>query len=161
MPPLYLITQFDSAKLFMMPKPNSETRDTLQADLRCYQQQGVDCVVSLLLTEEVNKFGLQAEADECQALGMAFESFPIKDMSVPKLADLQSFNQVLKHKIEQGQSVAIHCHGGRGRAGTVAITLMQELGLEAEQAMKMAQAGRQDPNVPVCDEQIQLVLNYR
>ncbi len=154
---LYKICDIGEASIYMMPKPDS---NQLDQDIQFYQSQGVNTVVSLLLPEEVIKLELVDEEPVCQQHGIEFINFSVKDMDVPELADLKAFNAKLKQQIEAGKSIAIHCHGGRGRAGTVAITLMQELGFSAEEATRLAQQGRQDENVPVCDIQREFVKNY-
>jgi len=156
-PPLYSICQLGQGNLFMMPKPSAEN---LKADLAYYRSQGVTCVVSVLLETEVKAHQLQEEGALCEQLGMRFKHFAIKDMDTPEQAALKDFNQTLKQALEQGEGIAIHCHGGRGRAGTVAITLMKEFGYTTEEASQIAQTGRQDPNVPVCDNQRAFVKQY-
>ncbi len=141
----------------MMPKPDNSQ---LEKDINFYQSQGINTVISLLLPEEITKLGLLEEERICKKHGMEFINFPVKDMDIPDLEELKKFNQQLKQKIEHGKSITIHCHGGRGRAGTVAITLMKEFGYSAEEATRLAQEGRQDKNVPVCDIQRELVKNY-
>lgn len=156
-PPLYKICEFGQASLFMMPKPDS---NQLDHDIQFYQSQGVNTVISLLLPDEMTRLGLKDEAEVCKKHGLEFIHFSVKDMDVPNIDALKSLNTQLKQKVENGHSIAIHCHGGRGRAGTVAITLMQELGYTASQATQLAQEGREDPNVPVCDIQRAFVKNY-
>lgn len=153
---LYRICSLGNGALFVMPKPCSENMDS---DIAHYRQQGVTKIVSLLLPEEVKKLGMQHEAAHCEQHGLNFTHFPIKDMSVPELGSLQSFNRQLKDDLLDGQHIAIHCHGGRGRAGTVAITLMTEFGLDVQTAMETASKARGD-RMPVCEEQIVFVTNY-
>lgn len=155
--PLYKIIDIDNASIYMMPKPDNTQ---LAKDIQFYQSQGINTVISLLLPEEIAKLGLTEEENMCTKHGIEFINFPVKDMDIPNLEQLKAFNQQLKQKIEQGKSITIHCHGGRGRAGTVAITLMKEFGYTTEEATKLAQEGRQDKNVPVCDIQREFVKIY-
>lgn len=154
---LYKICDLGKGSLWMMPKPNTET---MLQDVAYYQSQGITVVVSLLLDEEIETLKMQAEPQACATHGIEFLHFSVKDMSVPELSALKSFNHKLKCKLEEGEHIAIHCHGGRGRAGTVAITLMQEFGWTHQEATQTAQQGRQDENVPVCDSQRTFVANY-
>lgn len=155
--PLYKICELGQGKLFMMPKP---TAHNLVTDIAYYQSQGIDIVLSLLRAPEIEALGLMDEPNVCKAHQIEFMHFPVKDMDVPDLQALQTLNSELKTAMELGKSIAVHCHGGRGRAGTVAVTLMQEFGYTSEEAMKVAQAGRQDPNVPVCEIQVKFVTDY-
>lgn len=154
---LYKICDIGEASIYIMPKPDSKQ---LTHDIQYYQSQGVNTVVSLLLPEEVVKLELTHEAEVCRNYSIEFINFSVKDMDVPELVALKAFNAKLKQQIEAGKSIAIHCHGGRGRAGTLAITLMQEFGFSAQEATQLAQQGRQDTNVPVCDIQREFVKNY-
>lgn len=147
---LYPICTLGKGQLYMMPKPDS---DNLQEDIQFYVHQGVDMVVSLLLPEEIEKHGLQNQARVCQKNGISYLNFPIKDMDVPEQKALLDLLRPLKEEIEAGRSITFHCHGGRGRAGTAAISLMLLCGYELEEALSVARAGRQDPMVPVCDIQ--------
>jgi len=155
--PLYKIVDIDNASIYMMPKPDNTQ---LAKDIQFYQSQGINTVISLLLPEEIAKLGLTEEENMCTKLGIEFINFSVKDMDIPNLEQLKAFNQQLKQTIKQGKSITIHCHGGRGRAGTVAITLMKEFGYTTEEATQLAQEGRQDKNVPVCDIQREFVKNY-
>jgi len=154
---LYKICALSNGHLFVMPKPDGEQ---LNIDLEYYKSQGVTKVLSLLLPEEIEKLGLQNEASSCAETGLIFLNFSIKDMSVPDEKALKELHTELKADLANGQSIAVHCHGGRGRAGTVAITLMIEHGYDAQQAIQIASAARGD-NMPVNDLQTEFVLNYR
>ncbi|GKT12394.1 MAG: hypothetical protein ISEC1_P1372 [Thiomicrorhabdus sp.] len=153
---LYKICTLGQGSLFIMPKPSKEN---LHNDIKFYQSQGVTKVISLLLPAEIRKLEMTDEGDACEQRGLSFCSFSIKDMSVPDLKLLQQFNQYLKQDLLNGEQVAIHCHGGRGRAGTVAITLMVEFGFDAETAIEMACEARGD-RVPVNDAQLKFVKAY-
>lgn len=140
-----------------MPKPRSEQ---LQQDILSYKKQGVTHVISLLKLTEVEAFQMMEEADICDAHQIKFIHFPIKDMDVPDMSALKELNLELKQQLAKGGHIAIHCHGGRGRAGTVAISLMIEHGYDATEAMKMASKARGD-KMPVCDLQIEFIHSYR
>ncbi len=154
--PLYKVCSLGKGAIYVMPKPNSET---LTTDIQSYKTAGVTQVISLLRQPEIERLGMQAEAQACKELGISFINFEIKDMSVPDLDALKSFNATLSQKLAQGEHLAIHCHGGRGRAGIVAITLMIEHGMDAEESIKIASKARGD-RMPVSDEQREFVLNY-
>ena len=156
-PELYKICDLGKGALFVMPKPTSET---LLEDIAYYQSQGVTKVISLLHAQEIEKLGMLMESQACETNGIKFENFPITDMSVPDVARLKALQQRLKAEIEQGEAIAIHCHGGRGRAGIVAITLMIEHGYDADKAIEMASNARGD-RMPVNDLQLNFVKNYR
>ena len=154
---LYTIGPVGNGTLSVMPKPDATQ---LIDDIAFYHRQGVNKVISLLLPEEVTRLQMEAEPQACEAHQIEFVNFAIKDMGVPEYPTLKAFNQELKQDLAQGKHLAIHCHGGRGRAGIVAITLMIEHGLQPEQAIKLASEVRGDP-MPVNDLQTQFVLDYQ
>jgi len=139
-----------------MPKPSSEQ---MIEDISYYKQQGVTKVISLLRDLEIEKLNMHNEPNACKTHGLKFEKFAIKDMSVPDKTDLTALNRRLKQEIEQGEAIAIHCHGGRGRAGIVAITLMVEHGFEADEAIELASEARGD-QMPVNELQLNFVKSY-
>lgn len=155
-PELYFIARVAEGKVYMMPKPSAEN---LQADIEFYASQGIDAVVSLLRDVEIEAQGLKKQPDLCQQTGIDFYHFPIKDMDVPDKDQLKAFLKTLQPLIEAGKSIAFHCHGGRGRAGTAVISLMLENGYQAEQAIAIASKGRQD-KVPVCEVQTEFLIKY-
>ena len=155
-PELYKICDLSNGALYVMPKPTSET---LSDDIAYYKSQGVTKVISLLHAQEIEKLGMMMESQACEMHGIKFENFPITDMSVPDEARLKTLQQRLKAEVEQGEAIAIHCHGGRGRAGIVAITLLVEHGYEADTAIEMASSARGD-RMPVNDVQLNFVRSY-
>uniref|UniRef100_Q31GI9 Dual specificity protein phosphatase n=1 Tax=Hydrogenovibrio crunogenus (strain DSM 25203 / XCL-2) TaxID=317025 RepID=Q31GI9_HYDCU len=140
-----------------MPKPRAEQ---LQQDILSYKEQGVTHVVSLLKPTEVEAFQMTEEAAVCKAHQLSFTHFPIKDMDVPEISALKELNLQLKQQLAKEGHIAIHCHGGRGRAGIVAISLMIEHGYDATEAMKIASEARGD-KMPVCDLQVEFIHAYR
>ena len=153
---LYKICPLGKGAIYVMPKPNQAT---LTEDIQFYKDAGVTQVISLLRQPEIERLGIQAEADTCQKLGLGFQNFKIKDMSVPELDALKTFNAQLVEQLKKGEHLAIHCHGGRGRAGIVAITLMIEHGMNAEESIALASQARGD-RMPVSDEQKDFILAY-
>lgn len=154
---LYKICDLKNGSLSVMPKPDSQQ---MLRDIQNYQSQGITKVISLLLPTEIEKLAMQLEPSVCEQNNIMFVNFSIKDMSVPKLDDLKAFNEILKQDLENGEHLAIHCHGGRGRAGIVAITLMVEHGIDVQQAIEMASKARGD-RMPVNELQTEFVLSYQ
>lgn len=156
-PELYPICELGKGKLFMMPKPRNES---LKADITFFKENGVTKVVSLLCTPEIDALEMTDEPNVCNSNDIAYENFQIKDFETPSLTDLQTLNQRLKQEMQQGHSLAVHCHGGRGRSSIVAITLMMEFGLDVETARDMASEAR-GCAVPVNDLQLDFVRAYK
>src|SRR5690349_14593755 len=57
--------------------------DWLEDEVCSWKDQGVDVVVSLLTSPEVEEFGLAGEAAACAAAGIEYVSVPVPDRGVP------------------------------------------------------------------------------
>jgi protein-tyrosine phosphatase len=124
----YPIREFEGISLAIMPRPRSG--DWLEDEIRRWQREGVDTVVSLLEPAEVSELGLATEADLCASQGMNFLSFPIADRGVPSSAqELDSFLAPLVRRLHGGASVAVHCRAGIGRAALTAACILVRAGI--------------------------------
>ena len=146
---LYPICKIGYGSLAIMPKPPAEN---LAQAMTFYAQNGITHIVSLLRQPEVEKLQLEQEAQACANAGIEFLQFPVKDMDVPDRLALKAFISEHLHKIQNGAHYSFHCHGGRGRAGTLAISLMMAEGMDYHSAQTLASEKRGD-TVPVCDVQ--------
>ncbi|MCK5366227.1 MAG: tyrosine-protein phosphatase, partial [Gammaproteobacteria bacterium] len=54
----------------------------------------------------------------------------------------QRTGQELRSLLDDGFSVALHCHGGKGRTGTIAARLLVELGSAPALAIERVRAAR-------------------
>jgi protein-tyrosine phosphatase len=154
---LYKVCDIKNGQLFIMPKPNG---DDLKACMQFYRENGVTKVVSLLLPEEHKALNLENEAEACISETLEFSHFPVKDMSTPEANQLKRLLKELKNNLENGAGISVHCHGGRGRAGTLVTILMIEHGYSPQEAIEIASKARGD-KVPVNDLQKEFVLNWK
>ena len=96
------------------------------------------------------------EADESQALGLAdlpgwlaargigWQPFPVADFAIPPPgADWARLAARANAALAAGQTVLLHCRGGLGRSGMVALRLMIEAGEEPGAALARLRAARQ------------------
>lgn len=146
---IYPICDLGKGQIAIMPKPDSENLTQAMVD---YSQKGITHIVSLLREPEIEALKLEQEASFAAEAGMEFIHFPVKDMDVPDQAKLEAFMGEHLPKIQQGAFYSFHCHGGRGRAGTLAISFMLKNGFELSDAVNLASEKRGD-QVPVCDLQ--------
>lgn len=95
------------------------------------------------MPEEVLGFGAyKAPATEIAGEGapLEFYHFPIVDLNIPDTSVLRAALAELQQLLLRGRRVYLHCWGGRGRAGTIASTLlMQAYELEAAEALERVQ----------------------
>lgn len=127
--------------------------DWLEVDLRRFQEQGVNIVVSLLTHPEVQELSLHDEQDLCEGLGLKFYSFPITDRGLPK--DREAFLNLaadLKRAIESGAQAVFHCRAGLGRAPLLGCAVLSHSGLEPSDCWALLESCR-GQKVPDTEEQ--------
>lgn len=111
--------------------------DWLEDETKAWANDGVNVIVSMLESQEVDSFDLVREAEFCARNNIEFISFPIKDRGVPILnQDFQSLTEKLKELLLKGKNVAIHCRQSIGRAPFLAAILMVIFGIEPKEAFQ-------------------------
>jgi hypothetical protein len=102
-------------------------------------------VVSLTESAELERLGGGGLAARLAGAGIAWRHFPVVDYGVPEAtsgaawADLSS---ELHRVLDDGQKVLLHCHGGIGRSGMVALRLLVERGEGGDAALARIRAVR-------------------
>lgn len=90
-------------------------------------QCGVSTVINLMEANETGHSGepfidyvprLQDWAQSNEA-SISCLRFPIRDLSVPSVAEMRQILDVIDDALAQNKTVYVHCWGGRGRTGTV------------------------------------------
>lgn len=155
-PRIYPIAPISNGQITMMPRPRSET---LNSDMAFYRQAGITHIVNLLREPEMERLQLGTEGTSAKQHAIEYLHFPVRDMEVPSFEALRQLNQELLSLLDQGAHIAVHCNGGRGRAGTVAVSLMLESGITLNDALQIAREKRGDI-VPVCELQENFLVDY-
>ena len=109
----------------------------LQDDLeRLKEHYGVKRLVCLLAAEELNHLGIPNLLSEAQAHGITSEYLPIPDDGLPESLEafLTLVNKLI-NAVSSGETILIHCKGGRGRTGMLAAACLVELGFSPEDAI--------------------------
>lgn len=95
-----------------------------------------------------------------------FVHSPIVDLGVPDADKLRLLLADMAQRLENGETLYVHCWGGRGRAGTVGACLLAQLyGMSADEALERVQrsfdtrkdGGRRSPET---DEQHEFVRQF-
>jgi len=155
-PSLYSIETCPIGSLFIMPKPSGEW---LEEDIGHYKMQGITDVVSLLRSDEVAELNLTDEECYCRKVSIDFVRFPIQDRGLPDLNSLKNLALESAKLLKNERSLAIHCRAGIDRAGLLSCCILQELGLDAVEAIKGVSDAR-GVTVPDTIEQREFILNY-
>jgi len=154
-PEIYKIKNYDKVFLAIMAKPRNG--DWLEDEIGGLSTLGVNVVVSLLDFGEILELGLRDEKKICEANGIEYISFPIKDRSVPESpTHTVQFVRNLHHKLLTGKSIVIHCRAGIGRSGLMAACLLVHDHESPLKAFAQVSKARR-LNVPDTPEQIDWV----
>jgi protein-tyrosine phosphatase len=123
-------------RLAIMARPRAG--EWLRDEIVGWRSVGIDNVVSLLEVAEVRELELHDEANRCEALGIEFISFPIRDRGVPNsVAATRSLVDRLISRLQAGSTIAIHCRAGIGRSSLIAACVLQRLGVEPDKAFEI------------------------
>ncbi len=117
-------------RLGIAPMPGMSA--PLEDDLATIVAWNPSVVVSLTEREEMETAGVAVTLGERLGnQGMAWMHFPIPDFGVPDDQGKTlwpSLSQALHVHLDRAGGVLLHCHGGRGRSGMVALRLLVERG---------------------------------
>lgn len=124
-----------------------------------YHRAGASAVVVLAEHDEILEAAgvdlLQVYAQQ----GMEVFSVPIPDFGVPRSAGFSMQVSRVVAAARQGRTVAVHCHGGRGRTGLfLACMAKQVKGMPADQAIQWVR--EYIPEAVETPEQVRFIQNY-
>jgi protein-tyrosine phosphatase len=105
---------------------------------------GPAVAVSMTEAEEMARAGVADLPDRLAAHGVAWRHFPVVDYGAPAADDPRwpPLASELHGALDAGGRVFLHCHGGRGRSGMVALRLLVERGLQPAAALAAIRAAR-------------------
>ena len=108
----------------------------------------VGSVICLVSDEEIARkstdYLAAIQRDEIPATLVRFE---ITDYGLP--ANVEEFDQTLdliRGKLDNGESVVIHCAAGNGRTGMASIRLLTRMGMPLEQAIETIRLAGSSPD---------------
>lgn len=131
--------------------------DWLDVEARAWREAGVDVVVSLLTSDEVEELLLQDEEPHCRQEGLDFQRFPIPDRDVPaSRAATVDFIASLEGLLASGKNIVAHCRQGIGRSSLLAASLLVANGAEPGDAFHTIERARGRP-VPDTTAQMKYV----
>lgn len=127
-----------------------------------YGDLGARSLVSLVTMTELQKLRLTELPAWCAARGLTWLHGPIEDYQAPDkhFDHWWVVNRDALHALlDQSQSVALHCWGGRGRTGTVAARILVERGLSPDRAIEVVRQYR--PGAIETAGQVNYVLSLK
>ncbi len=155
---IYWIPGLDNARLAIMPRPNGN--EWLAQEVRSWEENGINRIVSLLEERETTKLNLENEANECEQNNILFTSFPIQDCGIPEsLPKAAQLVRSIELDLLQGQSVGIHCRAGIGCSGLIAGCVLVNLGVPTPDIFPRISRGR-GIEVPDTDAQCEWLTKY-
>ena len=101
-----------------------------------------DLVLSLVQIHEYPRHNAPTLTADLAALGIAQIRFAVRDFGTPDTARWQDLSPRLHGALALGQRVLIHCLGGCGRSGSIALRLMVETGEDPDAALIRLRAVR-------------------
>lgn len=118
-------------------------RRDIEQDLSRLKGLGVDTMACLVEPFELDMLGIPDLPAKVAQHGMAFLTFPIVDHALP--ADIEAFHAFvvgLCERVTNGETVVVHCRGGRGRTGLVTACCLVNLGVPGAEAIAMVRKAR-------------------
>jgi protein-tyrosine phosphatase len=155
---IYWIDGVDSGRLGIMPRPRGG--DWLEDEIRSLKISGVDAVVSLLEPEEISELDIAEEKSLCEANGISYLSFPIRDRNTPfSRRDALDFARMLANLLKEARGVVIHCRQGVGRSAIIAACVLVLGGVSVDKAFELIENAR-GCSVPDTEEQRKWVVQF-
>lgn len=158
-PPLDASQSSSAPRLAIVLRPRGA--QFLRSELVKFKEAGIRILVSLMEAREAVAFGLAAEPEIAEELGLMFLPFPLRDHSVPRdPVSFRGFVQDLAERLRAGRAVGIHCQGSIGRSTVTAACALIHLGWKPSVALAAIQEARGVP-VPDMQEQEDWILSYK
>jgi protein-tyrosine phosphatase len=138
--------------LTLAPGKKTDEKDVrwerdLETDLkRLREEYGVGVLASLMERDEYSDLEIPDLSQKAEEQGMEVLYLPIPDYGVPSASeddDYRPFIEDIANRIEEGETVVVHCRGGLGRSGLVAASILVALGRSAEAAIKTVRGARE------------------
>lgn len=143
--------QFKNSFIALSPLPG---RVDLDSDLNQITSNEITNVVTLVSTEELEKYKVPTLLDRYAMLGLNVLHSPIPDYGLPEVTQMKSILIWVHKKVKAKENILIHCVGGLGRSGTVmAIYAKAYLGKTGPEAIEFVRSIRGSEAVETQEQQ--------
>lgn len=152
--------------------PGAPTPDLIPARLEALADAGVSVIISLMESTECYSDGTpHVHYDEDflllthnRQIDAKWLHFPIPDYGVPTPRQILNILDSIDRAIEEGETVFVHCWGGKGRTGTVIGCWLARHGdaspLDTIDALRKNCENAADPS-PETEEQADFICNWK
>jgi protein-tyrosine phosphatase len=136
---------------FAPGKKTDETDDRWERDLetdlqRFRDEYGVEALVSLMEHDEYSELQIPEFFQKAEERGLDVLHLPIPDYGVPSDPEEDKYRPLIEDvagRLEEGQTVVVHCRGGLGRSGLVATSVLVALGHPSGEAIRILRMARE------------------
>ena len=122
-------------------------RRDLDTDLDAIASWGTGTVVTLVEDQELEFLQVTGPGAGVRARGMQWIHFPMVDTEAPGgTFDVRwrTVGAEIVSELKRGRNVVLHCRGGLGRTGTIAVLLMREFGHSVDESIELVRSARHD-----------------
>ncbi|MCX7625333.1 MAG: dual specificity protein phosphatase family protein [Candidatus Sumerlaeaceae bacterium] len=123
-------------------------------DLRQALQSLVDEGIGALISLDEMGVPLHYIAE----FGLHYLHVPVRDFGTPSFEEATRVVEFIQQQRQAGRSVAVHCHAGYGRTGTLLSCYLVSQGMPAREALKLVRQKR--PGSVETDEQERFVEEF-
>jgi protein-tyrosine phosphatase len=134
--------------------PGARSVDEARRRLRWLLDGGTNFIIDLTVE---NESGLRPyhdvlyeEAQVYSYVGM-YKRFPLQDFNTPAKEQVVEVLDMIDLALSLGKNIYLHCHGGKGRTGTIVGCYLVRQGLAGNEALERIKELRKD--IPNRDEQ--------
>ncbi len=130
----------------------------LEPDLqRLRQFYGTDALVTLLESEEFERYGVPGFLKRARDSGLEVVNFPIRDVDTPRKAQAGEYAALIGRilgLLSDGKTIVAHCRGGLRRTGTVAASVLVALGYnDPDEAIRIVRSVRDERAVETPEQE--------
>jgi len=117
----------------------------LEADIRAIASWGASVIVTLMEEVELEILQVTSLPKAVADNGMQWIHLPIRNKMLPGMDFEEIWSDVggeIRSILTRGGKILIHCQEGVGRTGIIAARLLIEMGVDADDAMKLVRKAR-------------------
>ena len=136
----------------------------LNLDLSIFVKESVNLVITLIEEHEMIKLNVTNLGEKIKEYNMDWIWLPIRDNSIPNEQFIKNYKLIfgkIKHLLQKGGNIVVHCRGGLGRAGTVVCMILIDLKIDLENINVINYVRRYRPCAVESYEQEKFVNNYK